>query len=205
MDNGDIIWLIHMPPDNITPAPDPVESAPVAADPPVVDTSQPTPDLPATDSNTATSDTLVIDSPAQNLSQPATDSFVPPLAPIPVNVDHQPVAASGAVNSSAPVIINENPVFEPSQPDDAASEHARLVALGRSLLPKANATRAAHKQKHMDRIVALVGEQGTMLRQELILIMHMSAAQIDRYLHELVAEGKLRHIGAHNHGKYERV
>jgi predicted HTH transcriptional regulator len=61
------------------------------------------------------------------------------------------------------------------------------------------------RQKHLDRVVELAGERGSITRQELRLAMRMSAAQIDKYTHELVATGRLRHIGAHDHGRYERV
>jgi predicted HTH transcriptional regulator len=60
-------------------------------------------------------------------------------------------------------------------------------------------------QKHLDLVVELAGERGSITRRELQLAMRMSAAAIDKYTHELVFQGRLRHVGAPSHGRYERV
>jgi predicted HTH transcriptional regulator len=60
-------------------------------------------------------------------------------------------------------------------------------------------------QKHLDRVVELAGEHGSITRRELQLAMRLSAPTIDKYTHELVVSGRLRHIGAPSHGRYEKI
>lgn len=87
-----------------------------------------------------------------------------------------------------------------------ATFHAELIAYGKSVLPKANAARAMHKQKKMDHIVELVGMNDSMTCGELLLKVHISSAQMGGYLDELIEEGRLRYAGpldhAHKDGKY---
>jgi predicted HTH transcriptional regulator len=60
-------------------------------------------------------------------------------------------------------------------------------------------------QKHLDRVIELAGERGSVTRRELQLAMRLSAATIGKYTQELVSQGRLRHVGAPSHGRYERV
>ncbi|MDE2188230.1 MAG: hypothetical protein KGJ35_00670 [Patescibacteria group bacterium] len=68
-----------------------------------------------------------------------------------------------------------------------------------------NIVRASRKKKHMDRIVELAGTKDSVTLTELRLDMRMSKQQIERYLKQLVAEGRLCHTGAAHEGRYKRV
>jgi predicted HTH transcriptional regulator len=90
-------------------------------------------------------------------------------------------------------------------PEIASLFQSWLTAYQRSFRALGTLGLERKRQRHLDRVVELAGTHGSITRQELRLIMRMSAAQIDKYTHELVANGRLRRIGDHSEGRYGKA
>ncbi|MEI7463201.1 MAG: hypothetical protein WCK03_02270 [Candidatus Taylorbacteria bacterium] len=61
------------------------------------------------------------------------------------------------------------------------------------------------RRRHMDKVVELLGKHGPLTQIELGHIMRMNTVSIGQYVHDLIAEGRVRHVGAMHHGRYEKI
>lgn len=126
-------------------------------------------------------------------------SAIPAATQAPVTQPKQQVESVPQTLPSSPIISGQ------VTPELASLFQSWLTAYQKSLRALGTIGLRRKHQKHLDQVVELAGKHGSITRQELRLAMRMSAAQIDKYTHELVATGRLRHVGAHDHGRYERM
>ncbi len=61
------------------------------------------------------------------------------------------------------------------------------------------------RRRHMDKVVELLGKHGPLTQIELGHMMRMNTVSIGQYVHDLIAEGRVRHVGAMHHGRYEKI
>jgi hypothetical protein len=191
------------PSDSNTPQVDSTASAPVVAEP-VAQVPPPEPEATTpSDLSTPTSAPSESATPTPGADQSAD-------LPAPTAIEEPAKAAIEA--PASPVEIPANPAVSPAQtpvqstvPQSAAVPQLFITSYFNSLRQKGNAARSMRKQKKMDHIVEIVGKHGPMTRGELLLIVHISSAQMGRYLEQLIREGRLRYVGHKEHGKYENV
>lgn len=196
-----------MEPDPPQPAPQSEESAPETQ--PIT----PNPVLPV--DNPPANDASAISPEGKQPVLPENDipvteeDTVPAESPSEKSIEFTPVAETSSPTVSeeptAPVSEITAPSSQPQPPQSEALFHSWFATYRNKMLSVANATRMARKRKKMDHIVELAGKRGSITRHELIMTMHTSVAQIERYLRALVLEGKLKKVGHVNEGRYERV
>jgi hypothetical protein len=164
------------------------------------------------------------DSPQQDapIEVPPSEAPVTPIVPDPVPMP-DPVPVEPVAEPIAPIeepsdppvitipVISQAPIAQsPIIPEQVTPEMASLfqswlTAYQKSFRSLGTLGLKRKHQKHLDRVVELAGEHGSITRRELQLAMRLSAPTIDKYTHELVVLGRLRRVGAPSHGRYERM
>jgi len=195
-------------PDAPTEAPPPeVPEAPIVPDPvsppdqpisvPIEDDTPPAEILPISPVEPVAEPSAPIEEPVV----PTTDPIAIPATP--QSTVAQPEPQTVPLQSISPL---QSPIIpEQVTPEMASLFQSWLTAYQKSFRSLGTLGLKRKHQKHLDRVVELVGERGSVTRRELQLAMRLSAPTIDKYTHELVALGRLRHVGAPSHGRYERV
>lgn len=139
---------------------------------------------------------------AEQAVPPANNIAVPEIPQAPIAQPQPQIQTASTLSSPT----SQSPII-PGQvtPEMASLFQSWLAAYQRKLGSLGTLGLKRKKQKHLDRVVELAGERGSVTRRELQLAMRLSEATIGKYTHELVALGRLRHVGAPSHGRYERV
>jgi len=144
--------------------------------------------------------------PAAEPSAPIEEPSEPPVITIPTNPQAPVTQPEPQTVPSQSVSPPQSPIIpEQVTPEMASLFQSWLTAYQKTFRSLGTLGLKKKHQKHLDRVVELAGERGSITRRELQLAMRLSAPTIDKYTHELVTSGRLRHVGAPSHGRYEKI
>jgi hypothetical protein len=112
-----------------------------------------------------------------------------------------PAPAATTAPPATPVTSDIAPAPEP--PPQQPSWKAEEAAFLRSVEPEAVAKEETHHAAKLDQIVAFARTRKSFKREDIRLLLSLPRRTADTYLSELVASGRLIHIGPKSHGRYE--
>lgn len=167
-------------------------------------TEAPPPEAPIVPDPVPTPDPVPVEPVAEPVA-PIEEPSDPPIITIPV-ISQVPVIQPDPQTVPSQSIPPQSPIIpEQVTPEMASLFQSWLTTYQKSFRSLGTLGLKRKHQKHLDRVVELAGEHGSITRRELQLAMRLSAPTIDKYTHELVVSGRLRHIGAPSHGRYEKI
>jgi len=189
--------------DPVAPAPDTNTVQPASDDTPVdepvpsdpVDSSPVPMPLPSTIDDVST-----IATPIQIADYSTSTDAVPPT--IAATVPPAQTAPAPAFAPVVPPVVASDPI-EAAAP--AFDEKSFIKSYLDRLRPQSLASRRAHREEHLARIMALVLERGVIHRHEIVETLHVSARGAEKYCQELILRGLLQRQGKGNATRYERV
>jgi hypothetical protein len=124
----------------------------------------------------------------------------------PAATPEEPIPQPPVLQSSIPLGATSTNVDDADvSPFKDPSFKTRFASFFKMVRLKGNAARAQNKQKKMDKIVDLAAKHGSIVEKQIRLALRVSAAEASICLHELVVQGRLRHIGPMHAGKYEKM
>ena len=156
---------------------------------PIEDVPQPTPPEPASPEPTPVSDAPVADAPVAELP---IDSPIETEPPVEVSIE-TPIEAMPINDSPIPVIIS------PAAPDHSSSAYLK------SLVPLSLAERNRRRQAHIEKLINHAAANGSTSRREAQLLLKVTGATADRYIRELISQGRLAKENNARYTKYKFV
>ena len=188
------------------PDEDSSQSAPSDASPietvetPVSPEPAPTPDQSAVSEPAMVAEPVVVETPP--IVQPPAEApveasiDVPTEAPIEIE---QPVETTPEVSTEQPVVPPSNiPSSTPAVVTAPTLDRSSWTYL-KSLIPLSLAERRRRRQAHIERLIDHAAKKGSVSRRDAQLLLEISGATADRYLRELLSQGR---IARENDGRY---
>jgi hypothetical protein len=151
--------------------------------------------------------------PVEDTSQPASLPISPVEAPVaetpdtpsPESVLVTPIpdnsSASASTTEDAPPANSLAPITEPDPIPVASTPDHSSSAYIKSLIPLSKAERERRRQAHIEILVNHAAVKGHVTRRDTQLLLEVSGATADRYIKELISQGRLV---KENNGRYTK-
>ena len=156
--------------------------------------SEPTPiEVPVSPEPTPLEPIPVSDAPVADTPVAELPVEVPVENPIAEPIPPTPVESASVNNSPAPVIIS------PAAPDHSSSVYLK------SLVPLSLAERNRRRQAHIEKLINHAAVNGSTSRREAQILLRVTGATADRYIKELISQGRLAKENNARYTKYKFV